>query len=155
MGYHVTIIRKKGNKIEPVSKQEWEAFVAKSPNLSFEVLDDGRTYAVIKDNQGQIKTWLDWNEGEIWTKNPEEDVLAEMIQIAGQLGARVRGDEGEYYKSVSETYYDPLEKEEHDRNQQEVQKSGRRRRIKQIIAHTIIFGFFAFMAMVVHTCSGK
>ena len=36
-------------------------------------------------------------EGEIYTKNPEPQVIAKLVQIAIALGAQVMGDDGEIY----------------------------------------------------------
>jgi len=51
MGYHVSIVRRKGRDIKPISKQEWDKFVKKSSLLSFEKWEDGKTYAVFKDKE--------------------------------------------------------------------------------------------------------
>ena len=51
--------------------------------------------------------WLDCVRGNIYTKNPDEPILAKMLQIAVALGARVQGDDGEFYRSANfeDTYY--------------------------------------------------
>jgi hypothetical protein len=40
---------------------------------------------------------LDWEEGQIVVKNPDEILLKKMREIARVLGARVQGDDCEYY----------------------------------------------------------
>ena len=50
--------------------------------------------------------WLDWFEGDIYTKNPDEPILAKMLGIASSLGAKVQGDDGEVYRSADfEDYF--------------------------------------------------
>ena len=51
--------------------------------------------------------WLDWDHGDIYTKNPDEPILAKMLLIASALGAKVQGDDGEFYRSANfdDTYY--------------------------------------------------
>ena len=43
----------------------------------------------------------------MWTKNPDDGALERMIALAGVLGARVRGDEGETYRSPDDAYAHP------------------------------------------------
>lgn len=50
--------------------------------------------------------WLGWSHGEIWTKNPPEELIRHMIAIASNFNARVRGDEGELYRSIEDIYYE-------------------------------------------------
>jgi hypothetical protein len=44
-----------------------------------------------------MDTWFDFRNGRVVAKNPDERALAKMITIARHLGARVRGDDGEFY----------------------------------------------------------
>ncbi|RKS68737.1 hypothetical protein BZB76_5864 [Actinomadura pelletieri DSM 43383] len=41
--------------------------------------------------------WLDWRDGCVVVKNPDEVLIAKMCEIAKKFGARVQGDEGEYH----------------------------------------------------------
>lgn len=81
----------------------------KSAELTLVALSDNKEIA-----------WLTLQHGELWVKNPEEDELQMMLEIADKLGdrARVRGDEFETYKSLNETYIHPddiKEKEDAER----------------------------------------
>jgi hypothetical protein len=42
---------------------------------------------------------LDWRDGQVVVKNPDEILLGKMCEIAAALGARVLGDEGEFYEA--------------------------------------------------------
>lgn len=45
-----------------------------------------------------LEPWpLWWNEGEVYTKNPDKHTVKKLIEIAQQLNARVLGDDGEQY----------------------------------------------------------
>ena len=44
-----------------------------------------------------VTWWFDWRSGEISVKNPDEPAISKMREIAQKLGARVQGDDGEYY----------------------------------------------------------
>jgi hypothetical protein len=46
--------------------------------------------------------WLNWHDGNIETKNPDEALIDKMVAIARELGATVQGDDGEIYRSGHE-----------------------------------------------------
>jgi hypothetical protein len=52
-----------------------------------------------------------FSEGELWTSNPSMPLLEPMIELAGYLGARVRGDELETYRTVDDRYIHPDDRE--------------------------------------------
>ena len=52
--------------------------------------------------KGDSQPWFDYRDGCISTKNPDEEVIRKMINIADTLNAKVQGDEGELY---DETYF--------------------------------------------------
>jgi hypothetical protein len=41
--------------------------------------------------------WFDFEMGNVVVKNPDQEILRKMWQIAQSLGAKVQGDEGETY----------------------------------------------------------
>jgi hypothetical protein len=41
--------------------------------------------------------WFDYRHGEVVVKNPDDEILGKMRQIAERMGAKVIGDEGESY----------------------------------------------------------
>ena len=43
------------------------------------------------------RAWFDYRRGRVVVKNPDEEILAKMKQLAAKLGANVVGDEGEEY----------------------------------------------------------
>lgn len=112
MGYHVSITRERVGKESDITEQEWLDFVSSSEEWSLgNLAGDGpgvqlsrsmSCAAWSKDEQ----SWLGWSDGEIWTKNPSNELLAAMIEIAPRFKARVRGDEGESYRSLADYYYE-------------------------------------------------
>lgn len=60
------------------------------------------------DNDAAQISRADWFEGNVDTKNPDHAVLAKALELAGVLGARVQGDDGELYESPDE-YFRPRE----------------------------------------------
>jgi hypothetical protein len=47
---------------------------------------------------------LDWDAGNIYTKNPDNPMIKKMVQIAHRLNAIVQGDDGEGYTGNEEGY---------------------------------------------------
>jgi hypothetical protein len=42
--------------------------------------------------------WFDYSRGSIVCKNPDDEIIGKMLDIAGRLNAKVQGDEGEIYE---------------------------------------------------------
>ena len=45
---------------------------------------------------------MDWSEGNIYTKNPDEALIDKMVAVARELRAQVQGEEDEVYRSGHE-----------------------------------------------------
>ncbi|MER6308504.1 hypothetical protein [Streptomyces sp. NPDC001657] len=115
MGYDVHITRRTPwwkEEGEVITAQEWEAVVAADPEL--EMVHVARTSPRGQDAVWEYRhkclaqlathperdthgAWLDWREGRVVVKNPDEILLKKMREIAGVLGARVQGDDCEYH----------------------------------------------------------
>jgi len=110
MGYDVHITRKKDwcDEDGPViTAEEWLRYVASDPQLRLD--PSSKRHSVTIDIQSEYPDpWLEWFNGEIYSKNPDEAIRAKMIQIAAALGAKVQGDDGETYRSgkAEDYYYD-------------------------------------------------
>lgn len=70
-----------------------------------------------------------------------------MLEIASQLGARVRGDEYETYRSPTETYFDPEDLEEKKKAEKESRALLREEfRLQQKIKWGFILAFLLLAA---------
>lgn len=107
MGYHVSIVRTVKGK-GGISAEEVTGKLGRELGFSVQLTSSGAIEQVYKQIDGQ-EMLLFFDDGRLWTKNPSEATLRAMIDIAGALGdgARVRGDEGETYVTVDETYTHP------------------------------------------------
>jgi hypothetical protein len=103
MGYHLTVLRTRGDQQLPISKQEFAAATRTVPELTLEDTGDAARY----ERDGELRAMLFWNDGEIWTKVPEDDVIVVLLALAEKLKARVRGDELETYRSPGDSYTHP------------------------------------------------
>ena len=94
MGYHVTILRSSQGKQIPISLNE-----AVSAAKSIDCWSYSETLPTFDYSGTEGTCTLCYQDGELWTKNPEEWGINAMLALARRLEARVRGDEWETYDS--------------------------------------------------------
>lgn len=104
MGYDVHITRARfwaENAAHPIAAEEWLAYIEKDPELEH-FPDNCPYFARWSSKAGTPDSWLDWSSGNIYTKYPDEELIDKMVAIAGELQAKVQGDDGETYTSGHE-----------------------------------------------------
>jgi hypothetical protein len=156
MSYHVAITRERKGTDAAIGLDEWVAFIRASADLS-EVAATGAadTDKFNKSNhavhvRGREDTWLGWSDGEVWTKNPDQALLEYMISIAPALGARVRGDEGEYYRTIDDYHYEDENGEISAADWAERKSASRRHDKVRLVLKYIIFYAVIFAAAVTY-----
>ncbi len=112
VGYDVHITRKSvwsDDDGPRITESEWQAYVASDPDMAItgvaEITNpEGETIRLIqplltewRGHSGRSPVWISYFEGSLAIKNPDDECLAKMRQIASKLRARVQGDEGEFY----------------------------------------------------------
>lgn len=112
MGYDVHITRKEEWSDEDgprISESEWRAYVASDPDMVITGVAEhtnlrGETIRLTqpsltewRGHSGHSPVWFSYFEGSLVVKNPDDECLAKMRQIASRLQARVQGDDGEFY----------------------------------------------------------
>jgi hypothetical protein len=110
MGYDLHITRAadwSDNEGAEITAEEWLAFVAADPELTL-AESNGPCFVHWSGPSIHSDPWLDWAEGNIYTKNPDQALMDKMVEIACRLNARVQGDDGEVYDDGS-TIPDPDE----------------------------------------------
>jgi hypothetical protein len=97
MGYDLHITRRKywPDEGDDITAQEWLAYVKQDSELRLQV-ENGPHFAAWRGASGTA--WLDWSDGQIYTKNPDALLIEKMVSIARQFGAQVQGDDGEVYE---------------------------------------------------------
>jgi hypothetical protein len=96
MGYDFHITRRDDWADEggpEISSEEWLKLVEADPRLRLEPRN-GAYFALFGK-----EAWFDWTDGQVFAKNPDQATLRKMLEIADQLGAKVQGDDGEFYDS--------------------------------------------------------
>lgn len=103
MGYDLHITRRKDWSAagSDISSEEWLKYVEGDPELML-FPQDGRYFARWNGKSTHSDPWLDWFDGCIYSKNPDEALIDKMTAIARELQARVQGDDGEIYQSGHE-----------------------------------------------------
>ena len=104
VGYELHITRAKFwalNAKNRIAAEEWLAYVRKDPELSL-LRENGPYFAKWSGKSNLQEAWLDWHDGNIETKNPDEALIDKMVAVARELGAIVQGDDGEIYQSGQE-----------------------------------------------------
>jgi hypothetical protein len=125
VGYHIKVTR--GDEKPPITEDEFARAARKIPELRYDVSVGKAEYF----RQEELRATLMLQEGEIWTKVPEPDVIDIMLRLAEGFGAQVRGDEGERFISPTES----IPAEEGDESEEE--KRGERwKRIRGVLWNT-------------------
>jgi signal recognition particle subunit SEC65 len=114
MGYDLHITRAEWwgeSKEHPISFSEWQEIIKGDPQLqlvnaaertmqngmalSFE--NPGIAVCIIEDEDEEYPVYFDFINGRIVVKNPNDQMINKMKEIAEKLNASVIGDEGETY----------------------------------------------------------
>ncbi len=105
MGYDLHITRADDwtrSEVVPITVDEWLDAVATDPDLRIDPRN-GPYFAVWGNaTENRAESWLDWSDGEVFTKNPRRIELAKMLDLAARFGASVQGDDGERYACVDD-----------------------------------------------------
>jgi hypothetical protein len=93
MGYDIHITRRKSwtDKGNDITAEEWLTYIRRDSELRLRP-ESGRCFA-----EWSGGSWLDWSDGVIFTKNPDDTLVTKMAAIARQFDATVQGDDGEIY----------------------------------------------------------
>lgn len=110
MGYDVHITRKQDRfEDEPqITAAEWVAYLRSDASMRLDgyaeaTTTDGETLRIEREGlavwigYSSYTAWFDFRNGDVVVKNPDNEILRKMWQIAQALDAKVQGDEGEIY----------------------------------------------------------
>lgn len=103
MGYDLHITRRKSwiDTGDDIAKDEFVALVSKDPEFTYPG-QNGVDDADWKSPATGYESWLCWDSGSIYTKNPEPEFIDKMVAIAKLLRAKVQGDDDEVYFSSTD-----------------------------------------------------
>ncbi len=98
MGYEFHLTRRRlwhDDEGPAITAAEWLEVVAGDPELELDPRNG--PYFANCARAGEEDHWLDWRDGDLFTKHPEDWFVRKMQELAGRLDAVVQGDEGEVY----------------------------------------------------------
>lgn len=151
MAYHVTILRTERGVQIPITREEVRKISSTRPELTIDESHPERL--ILTRTVPNREDVLVWQDGNIWAVNPDKDLLQFMIDLAADLGARVRGDEFETYSSPERSYRHPDDRGEEKEADRLTQQLIRRRTKSQILLNLSIVAFFAILVGIVSCLS--
>jgi len=99
MGYDVFVTRAEHHfdgSQTPIPEGDWRAIIDNDPYLS--APDEAyQNYAVWASPGRKPGSWIDWANGNLFTRSPDDSFLRKLIELAGLLAAVVQGKDGERY----------------------------------------------------------
>ena len=104
MGYDLHITRAEfwaENDDAYIEGDEWLRLVEADAELRLDPRN-GPYFAVWSGPSETEAPWFNWFEGDILSRYPDVPTLGKMLEIAERLGARVQGDDGEFYDRIED-----------------------------------------------------
>jgi len=130
MGYDFHITRKSewfDEEGDEITLDEWREFVNSSPDMRLDGFAEAKTpggtlrvesegLSVWTGYSGHEKdgnmAWFDYFKGNIKVKNPDDEIIKKMYQIAQALNAKVQGEECEVYGEDGQSNWQELKTED-------------------------------------------
>lgn len=125
MGYDVHILRTVSGTSQPISRNEVDRAL-REMNGRLAVLPGSDGTQLYMPALGDEREVIVCEDEELWAKNPGEPLVEAMIELARHLGARVRNDDFETLRSLTDSYLHPDDRAERDAA---VAAAGRGRRL--------------------------
>jgi hypothetical protein len=94
------------NEEAQITPDEWLSLINSDSELTKD-LKNGDYHALWSGASSHDEAWLDWSDGNIYTKWPDTQLYRKMLGIAERLNARVMDDNGNIYSAPSDWEYDP------------------------------------------------
>lgn len=94
------------NDSQQISADEWLAYIASDSELTLSP-ENGEHFVIWSGKSAYDRPWLDWFEGNVFTKWPDTALYQKMLQIARTLNAKVQDDDGTIYPDESDWDFDP------------------------------------------------
>jgi len=76
----------------------------KTRKLTLVADENNPPFAVWSGKSVHAEPWLNWFNGNIYSKNPDQPIIRKMVSIARHLKGKVQGEEGEVYDGSEEGF---------------------------------------------------
>lgn len=113
MAYHISLVNTDKKDISSkliINKEKFREFLFREFNMKEELNENGvLEFYYDKDDPSFTIFYTEGIEGEYYINTTDDKHIEKLIAIAEKLndGTRVRGDEGETYKSLEDVYIHP------------------------------------------------
>ena len=110
MAYHVSLVNTDKKDISSkliMNKEKFREFLLREFNMKEELNENGvLEFYYDKDDPSFTIFYTEGIEGEYYINTTDDNCIKKLLSIAEKLndGTRVRGDEGETYNSLEDTY---------------------------------------------------
>ncbi|MBY6243950.1 hypothetical protein [Methylosinus sp. Sm6] len=149
MAYYLTILRTRQGKADPIDSEELRKLTERLHGVRIEPssLKGGELDLVVSRDEGPPYRFV-LQHGELWIRDPEDNEIQMMIEIAAELNARVRGDEFETFRTPTETYLHPDDKSDKEKADVLAIKLKKAMRCRQWFLNFVIILAFAALAAI-------
>jgi hypothetical protein len=96
------------NERAQVTGDEWLRYVASDPELHL-VAENGEHFVRWTGPSKYEEPWLDWFQGNVYTKWPDTALYEKMLRVAAALGAKVQDDDGNDYAKPGDWNFNPMD----------------------------------------------
>ncbi len=104
------------NEHAQISSEEWLRYIESDPELHT-WMENGKHFARWSGPSKHDEPWLDWFQGNIYTKWPDTALYRKMLRIAEAFDAKVQDDDGTNYLKPTDWIFDPTENRKHSSRQ--------------------------------------
>lgn len=129
MGYDIFITRKEewfDEEGDEISLEEWINYVNSAADMRYDGFAEAETpKGILRVESEGLSVWLgysghekdenmawfDYCAGNVKVKNPDEEILKKMHQVATSLSAKVQGEECEIYDANGRSSWQELKEE--------------------------------------------
>lgn len=113
MGYYVHILRTESGRAQPIPADDILRALGKM-NGRLVARPGSEGQQLVMPALGDEREVIVCEDEELWARNPDERLVEAMIELAGHLGARVRNDDFETLRSLTDSYVHPDDRAERD-----------------------------------------
>lgn len=96
------------NQDDQITSEEWLRYIDADAELRL-IERNGPFFALWSGPSKHEEPWLNWFQGDIYSKWPDTALYEKMLRIAEALGARVQDDEGVVYSQPGDWIFDPAQ----------------------------------------------
>lgn len=99
VGWELHIVRTENwfdSASNPIKSEQWIQLINNDEELSIDKKNGG-FFAIWSGHPSHDESWLGWDDGRIYTKQPDEALYCKMLQIANKLDAVIVDDDDHKY----------------------------------------------------------